>query len=59
MTSSVVAQLRERAARLLALALKAQEDGRTDRAHSLAKMAAHCLDQAAALEQVPRRHPPQ
>jgi len=47
----VAGRLRERATRLLALALTLHEDGQSDRAESFTALAADCLDQAARLEQ--------
>lgn len=43
-------QFRGWAAKLLALAIIARDGGKTDYANSLMVMAAHCLDQATALE---------
>lgn len=53
--ASVAEQSLERAVRLLALALKAREDGHGDRAETFTVMAAHCLDQATRLERVAKR----
>ncbi len=50
MMMGVSGRLRERATRLLALALTLHDDGRGDRAESFTAMAADCLDQAAKLE---------
>jgi hypothetical protein len=43
-------QLRERATRLLAMALKAREDGHADYAERLTERASHLLDEATAME---------
>jgi hypothetical protein len=43
-------QLRERATRQLAMALKAREDGHADYAERLTERASHLLDEATAIE---------
>jgi hypothetical protein len=43
-------QIRVRAARLFALALKAREDGKSDYADELTKLASEAFDQATRLE---------
>ena len=49
-------QMREWSAKLLALALKARQDGDDDRSNSLAKMAVLSLNHATAVEEVARRY---
>ena len=44
------ARLRDRAARLLAVALKAREDGYDDHAEELTRLASEAMDQAADIE---------
>jgi len=43
-------QIREQAARLFALALKAREEGKTDYAEELTKLASEAFDQATEME---------
>ena len=50
MSDDLVAQLRERAARLLALALKAREDGDAELSEHIAAAALQCEEKAKALE---------
>ncbi len=45
-------KLRSEAARLLAAALEAQENGRTLEAHELTMKAAECLEDAMSIEQL-------
>lgn len=45
-------KLRSQAARMLARALEAQENGRTARAHKLTMKAAQCLEDAMSVEQL-------
>jgi hypothetical protein len=50
------AELRERSARLLALALKARQDGNDEHSDNLAEMAAYCLDQATTMGEISKSH---
>lgn len=58
-------QIRSRAARLFALALKAREDGKPQLADEITKLASEALDQAKAMAppipptQAPRQQPAQ
>ena len=51
-------QIRLRAARLFALALKAREDGKLDYAEELTKLASEAFDHATRLEATAPRTPP-
>lgn len=55
-------RLRDRATRLLALALKAREEGRQEHADELTQLASEALDQATEIEQrrpMPQQQPQQ